>query len=66
MCWLDTGGEHPYGKPPDGYRTLRIAKEYGQPPHEVEKWDPYWTNRAWTLIVAASMHEKNMIEKHKK
>jgi hypothetical protein len=25
--------------------VLRIAREFGRPPEEVEKWDEYWLNR---------------------
>lgn len=29
---------------------LRIAREYGRSPEEVENWDPYWFNRANTWL----------------
>ncbi len=43
-------------EPPDGYLVLKLAKEYGQAPQDVENWDEYWTQRAIELMDGESMN----------
>lgn len=36
--------------PPDGFNILRLAKEYGQAPQDVENWEEWWLLRAVELL----------------
>lgn len=45
-------------KAPEGNKTLILAERYGQSPESVEKWEPYWINRAWTVVVAEGIEEE--------
>ena len=54
------------GKPPPGNAMLVIAKEYGQAPGDVEKWEPYWQNRALLKLEGESIHNRRQSEKMKK
>jgi hypothetical protein len=38
--------------------VLVLAKEFGQPPEAVEKWDAYWFNRAVEYLAGESLGEK--------
>lgn len=42
---------------PDGYLVLKLAKEYGRPPEEVENWDAFWFNRAADLMDGENLHQ---------
>lgn len=42
--------------PPDGYMVLKLAKEYGQAPQDVEQWDEWWTVRAIELMDGEGLH----------
>lgn len=48
---------NPTLKPAEGYLILKIAKEYGQAPEDVEKWDAFLFNRAAVLMEGEGLHQ---------
>jgi len=40
---------------PEEFLVLRLAKEYGQAPEDVEKWDAYMFERAAVLMHAEGL-----------
>jgi hypothetical protein len=46
--------------------VLRLAKEYGRSPEEVENWDPYWFNRANTWLEGEAIADQQEQEARKR